>query len=107
MKAGAAGHETGSRRMKAGAAGRRPSGASRAPGSDGPRGPAALRAFVEKELGDPSVAVEADGPEGEIAVLRVPAALLAPLLEPGLREEVVRRARQAGFRYAAVELTGT
>lgn len=85
-----------------------PAAASLGAGAAGPpKDAVALRAFVEEELGDPSVAVEAEGPEGEIAVLRVPAALLGPLLEPGLREEIVRRARQAGFRYAAVDLTGT
>lgn len=67
-------------------------------------GEAGLRAFLARELADGRVAVEAEGPEREIAVVRVPAPLLPRLLDAGLRARVVERARRAGYRYAAVEL---
>lgn len=65
-----------------------------------------LRGFLERELGDGRVVVEGAGPEDEIAVVRVPASLLPRMLEGGFRERVVERARSAGYRYAAVEVTG-
>jgi pyridinium-3,5-biscarboxylic acid mononucleotide sulfurtransferase len=52
----------------------------------------------------PPVDFDPDGPEGEIGVVRVPAEGTAALLEPDTRERTVRRAREAGFRYAALEL---
>lgn len=50
----------------------------------------------------PSVAVHPEGPEGEIAAIEVPTSLLPRMLEPGLRERLVERARSLGYRYAAV-----
>lgn len=67
---------------------------------------AELLDFLEGELGPGRIAVETEGPEGEIAVLRVPPAALPRLLEAGLRGRVVERARAAGYRYAAVDLGG-
>lgn len=67
---------------------------------------AGLRAFLERELRDPAVRVVAAGPEREIAVLCVPASLLPWVLERRLREAIVRRAREEGYRYAAVDLPG-
>lgn len=83
-----------------------PAGRATGPPDRAPDPAAELRAFVAGELGDPRVAVEGDGPEDEVAVVRVPAALLPRMLEPGLRRRVVERARAAGYRYAAVELCG-
>jgi hypothetical protein len=76
---------------------------SRAAGSTGAAG---LEEMVRDRLGlrPEESAVEACGPGGEIAVFHVPAAALEKLLEQGLREEIVRRARAEGFRYAAVDL---
>lgn len=69
----------------------------------GAAGLSRLRAFLEGELGTGRVRVEAEGPEGEIAVLRVPGDLLAAVLEPRRRARVVERARREGFRYAALD----
>lgn len=50
------------------------------------------------------LAVEADGRDGEIAVVRVPSGALESLLDPAVRSEIVQRARAAGFRHAALDL---
>lgn len=62
-----------------------------------------LRTFLQRELGTRRVRVEAEGPEGEIAVLRVPEDLFAGVLEPRRRARVVELARREGFRYAALD----
>lgn len=73
----------------------------------GPSGaaPGRLRDFVSGRLGTRRVEVRAAGPEGEIALLRVPAETLDRLLAPGVRETIVERARAEGFRYAALDLS--
>jgi pyridinium-3,5-biscarboxylic acid mononucleotide sulfurtransferase len=43
---------------------------------------------------------------GELARIEVPAADLARLAEPGVREELVRRLRELGFQYVALDLEG-
>lgn len=63
-----------------------------------------LRERVQRALGSRRVRVEADGPEGEIAVIRVPSDLARRLLEPATRTRVVELARAEGFRYAALDL---
>ncbi len=63
-----------------------------------------LEAALRAELGSRRIRVEPDGPEAEIAVLRVPPDLIPRLLEPARRARVVARARAEGFRYAALDL---
>lgn len=48
--------------------------------------------------------MEPDGPGREIAVVRVGAETLPRLMRPEVRERIVALAREAGFRYAAVDL---
>ena len=43
---------------------------------------------------------------GELARIEVPEAELARLAEPGMREELVRRLRELGFQYVALDLEG-
>jgi len=43
---------------------------------------------------------------GELARIEVPAAELARLAEPGVREGLVRRLRELGFQYVALDLEG-
>lgn len=64
-----------------------------------------LREFVVERLGTRRVTVGPAGPEDEIAVVRVPPDLLARLLLPENRSAVVDRAREEGFRYAALDLS--
>lgn len=63
-----------------------------------------LQERLQRTLGSRRVRVEADGSEGEIAVLRVPPGLTAKLLEPSTRARAVQLARAEGFRYAALDL---
>jgi len=67
---------------------------------------AELEQLLARRLGLPRgcAAVEPGGREGEIAVVRVPADAVGRLLRSGLREELVGRARAAGFRHAALDL---
>lgn len=67
-----------------------------------------LRAFLERELGEARVTVEAEGPEEEIAAVGAPASLLPRILDPGFRARFrfVERARSLGYRYAAVDVSG-
>jgi uncharacterized protein len=44
--------------------------------------------------------------EGELARIEVPAAELARLLEPAVRESLARRFRELGFRYVSLDLEG-
>lgn len=48
--------------------------------------------------------VTAEGAEGEIAVVRVRPDELPGLMEGPTRERIVEEAKEAGFRYAAVDL---
>jgi hypothetical protein len=53
------------------------------------------------ERGVPGAEVRAEGPDGEIAAIRLPSADLAPLLED---PEAADAVRSLGFRYVAVDL---
>lgn len=64
-----------------------------------------LREFVVRKLGTRRVEVVPAGPEDEIAVLRVAPGSVARLLLPAVRSAVVERAREEGFRYAALDLS--
>jgi uncharacterized protein len=44
--------------------------------------------------------------EGELARIEVPAAELARLAEPGVREEMTRRFKELGFRFVTLDLEG-
>lgn len=85
----------------AGAAERRDAGAAGAEA-----GRAGLERIVRERLGLEAgrLEVRADGREGEIAVIRVPTGVLADLLRPEVRAELVERARAAGFRHVAIDL---
>jgi PP-loop superfamily ATP-utilizing enzyme len=66
-----------------------------------PRAQAAERALAE--LGFSGVRVRPEGPDDDIAVLDVPEVHWAELLgDP--RSEAVRRVREAGFRFVALDL---
>jgi PP-loop superfamily ATP-utilizing enzyme len=66
-----------------------------------PRAEAAERALAE--LGFAGVRVHPEGPDDDIAVLDVPEAQWEALLgDP--RSEAVRRVREAGFRFVALDL---
>ncbi len=66
-----------------------------------PRAEAAERALAE--LGFPGVGVRPEGPDDDIAVLDLPETRWAELLgDP--RSEAVRRVREAGFRFVALDL---
>ena len=43
---------------------------------------------------------------GELARIEVPAAELARLIEPAVREELIHRLRELGFQYIALDLEG-
>lgn len=66
--------------------------------------PGRLRESLRLELGVEELGVEPDGPGREIAVVRVGAETLPRLMRPEVRERIVALAREAGFRYAAVDL---
>lgn len=72
--------------------------------SSAPEASGRLEALLRRELGSRRARVEAEGPEREIAVLRVPPDLVPALLEPGRRARIVAEARRQGFRYAALDL---
>ncbi|MFQ5689934.1 MAG: ATP-dependent sacrificial sulfur transferase LarE [Gemmatimonadota bacterium] len=59
---------------------------------------------IEREPAPPGLELEAEGPEGEIAVLRVPDSRLREILRPGRRARMADRVRTEGFRHAAVDL---
>lgn len=63
-----------------------------------------LEEFAADLLGTGRVAVETAGPEGEIAVLRVPEGLLGAVLGPGPRARICQKARRLGYEYAALDL---
>lgn len=64
-----------------------------------PRLAAAARLLAER--GIPGAQVRTEGPDGEIAAIRLPSADLAPLLEESDAADAVR---SLGFRYVAVDL---
>jgi uncharacterized protein len=44
--------------------------------------------------------------EGELARIEVPAAELARLVDPAVREDLVRRLKELGFRFVTLDLEG-
>lgn len=65
---------------------------------------ARLRTYLVRLLGTRRIRVEAEGPEGEIAVIHLPENAVPALLERARRGRVVERARREGFRHAALSL---
>lgn len=95
---------TGSPSGRGGAGGASDRGGDPHAGLDVDTPQARLRAYLVRLLGTRRVRVEAEGPEGEIAVIHLPEKAVPALLERERRGRVVERAREEGFRHATLSL---